>query len=257
MTPDPQPLDPAQMREHAERSVDARTRVARPVRETLADTCRILAAEGHESGLAGQISARAGAPGRFLTLAFGWGFDEATAQRMVEIDDDLACTDGSGAIANPATRFHLWVYRHRPDVQAIVHTHPPHASALSMIGVPLKVSHMDATPFADNCAYLAHWPGLPVADDEGRIISAALGDKQTILLAHHGFLATGESVEQACFLAVFFERAARLQLLAQSAGTIGEIDPALALHARSFLLKPSIVGATFDYWARRLGRTAV
>ena len=73
MTPDPQPLDPAQMREHAERSVDARTRVARPVRETLADTCRILAAEGHESGLAGQISARAGAPGRFLTLAFEIG----------------------------------------------------------------------------------------------------------------------------------------------------------------------------------------
>ena len=175
---------------------------------------------------------------------------------MVEIDDDLACTDGSGAIANPATRFHLWVYRNRPDVQAIVHTHPPHASALSMIGVPLKVSHMDATPFADNCAYLPTWPGLPVADDEGRIISAALGDKQTILLAHHGFLAAGESVEQACFLAVFFERSARLQLLAQAAGTIGEIDRALALHARSFLLKPSIVGATFDYWARRLERSA-
>jgi L-fuculose-phosphate aldolase len=243
--------DSVYYRDRAEREVDATLAVPDlSVPEALAQACRILAAEGHESGLAGQITARAEEPGQFWTLRFGHGFDEATPELMVRVDDDLQPISAD-AMANPATRFHLWIYRTRPNVRAIVHTHPPHASALSMTGQPLKVAHMDATPFAENCAFLPKWPGLPVADDEGRIISEALGKNQSILLAHHGLLTAGDSVEQACFLAVFFERAARLQLLAQAARTIREIDPKLAREAGSFLLKPSIVRATFAYWARR------
>jgi len=46
-------------------------------------------------------------------------------------------------------------------------------------------------------AHLPDWPGVPVADDEGRIISGALGGAKTILLANHGLLAAGASVEEA------------------------------------------------------------
>ena len=42
-------------------------------------------------------------------------------------------------------------------------------------------------------AHLPDWPGVPVADDEGRIISGALGSAKTILLANHGLLAAGSS----------------------------------------------------------------
>jgi L-fuculose-phosphate aldolase len=99
-------------------------------------------------------------------------------------------------------------------------------------------------------AHLAEWPGVPVAEDEGRIISAALGEAKTILLANHGLLASGASVEEAAYLAVFFERAARMQLRAMAAGGFKEVEPALAEEACRFLLQPSIVGATFRYWAR-------
>lgn len=244
----------ALFRARAERDVDAsRQAPALTVPQALAQACRILAAEGHESGLAGQVTARADVPGQYWTLPFGTGLDEADPDRMVLVDDDLNPVDPSRGVANPATRFHLWVYRTRPDVRAIIHTHPPSASALAMIGEPLKVSHMDATMFADNCAYLPKWPGLPVADDEGRIISEALGDKQCILLAHHGLLTAGTRVQEACFLAVYMERVARLQLAAQAAGTIREIDPTLAREAGSFLRKGSIIDLTFAYWARRVG----
>ena len=104
------------------------------------------------------------------------------------------------------------------------------------------------------CAHLPEWPGVPVADDEGRIISAALGEEKCILLANHGLLAAGASVEEATYLAVFFERAARMQLRAMAAGGIQEVKPELAREARDFLLQPSIVRGTFAYWARRLGR---
>ena len=218
-------------------------------REALATACRILAAEGHESGLAGQVTARGDKPGTWWTLEFGYGFDEATPGRMVLVDEDLRPL--SGGRPNPGVRFHVWIYRKRPDVQAIVHTHAPHASALAATGKPLRTIHMDSA-MLHGSAHLAEWPGVPVADDEGRIISAALGDAKTILLANHGLLTTGTCVEEAAYLAVFFERAARMQLRAMAAGGYREVKPELAEEARDFLLQPSIVKGTFAYWARTL-----
>lgn len=216
--------------------------------ELLALACRILAAEGHESGLAGQVTARAEKPDTWWTLEFGYGFDEASAGRMVLVDEDLKPL--SGGRPNPGVRFHVWIYRKRPDVQAIIHTHAPYASALAATGQPLKTIHMDSA-MLHGTAHLPDWPGVPVADDEGRIISGALGEAKTILLANHGLLATGTSVEEAAYLAVFFERAARMQLRAMSAGGFKEVKRELAEEARDFLLQPSIVRGTFAYWSRR------
>jgi len=221
-----------------------------PAREALAGACRILAREGHESGLAGQVTARAERPGTWWTLQFGYGFEEASAERMVLVDEDLQPLGGGRP--NPGVRFHIWIYRQRPDVNAIVHTHAPHASALAATGQPLRTIHMDSA-MLHGCAHLADWPGVPVADDEGRIISGALGSEKCILLANHGLLSAGTSVEEATYLAVFFERAARMQLRAMAAGGYREVRPELAEEARAFLLQPSIVGATFAYWLRRAG----
>ena len=218
--------------------------------ELLAACCRILARENHESGLAGQVTARADKPGTWWTLEFGYGFDEATTGRMVLVDDDLKPL--SGGRPNPGVRFHIWIYSKRPDVQAIVHTHAPHASALAATGKPLKTIHMDSA-MLHGTAHLPEWPGVPVADDVGRIISGALGKAKTILLANHGLLAAGASVEEATYLAVFFERAARMQLMAMAAGGFQEVKPELAEEARDFLLQPSIVRGTFAYWSRRCG----
>lgn len=218
--------------------------------EALAAACRILAREGHESGLAGQVTARGDDPGTWWTLQFGYGFEEATAERMVLVDEDLKPLRGGRA--NPGVRFHVWVYRERPDVRAIVHTHPPHASALAATGGPLKIAHMDSSMLYGT-AHLPEWPGVPVADDEGRIISGALGEAKTLLLANHGLLAAGSSIEEATYLAVFMERACRMQLLAASAGGVKEVKPELAREARDFLLQPSIVRGTFAYWSRRAG----
>jgi L-fuculose-phosphate aldolase len=221
--------------------------------EALAAACRILAKEGHESGLAGQLTARGPRPGTWWTLQFGYGFEEATAKRMVLVDEDLKPLRGGRP--NPGVRFHVWIYRKRPDVQAIIHTHAPFASALSCTSSSLKTIHMD-TAMLHGTAHLPEWPGVPVADDEGRIISGALGEAKTILLANHGLLAAGASVEEATYLAVFFERAARMQIRAMAAGGFKEVKPQLAAEARKFLLQPSIVRGTFAYWARTSGAPA-
>ena len=222
-------------------------------RQKVALACRILADEGHESALAGQITVRAEKPGTYWMLSFGLGFDEAQAANIVLCDDDLNLLEGDGMV-NPSNRFHLWIYRHRPNVNAIVHTHPPYCSALSITGEPLEASHMDTSMFYDDCAYLPHWPGPPIGDEEGEIIHNALGDNRSILLAHHGQLCACTTIEEAAVLSIFIERAARMQLLARALGPIKKLEPALAKEAHDYRLKPKAVGATFHYFARRVLR---
>lgn len=220
-------------------------------RQKLALACRILASDGHGSGLAGQLTARGPRPNTYYMLRFGLGLEEVTASNLLLVDDDLAVLEGDG-MPNPSNRFHLWIYRAKPNVRAIVHTHPPHVSALSMIGVPLAVAHMDTTLFHEDCAWLPTWPGTPIGDDEGRIISEAIGDKRAILLAHHGQLAACSTIDEATILGVFIERAAKLQLMAMAAGTIQPIQPELAQEAHDYRLKERAIAATFYYYARRM-----
>ncbi|MDH0747098.1 aldolase [Pseudomonas sp. GD03842] len=220
------------------------------LRQKLALTCRILFENGHDAGLAGQITARGSIPGTFYTQALGLGFDEVTASNLLLVNEDLDVVEGHG-MPNPANRFHTWVYRARPDAQCIIHTHPTHVAALSMLEVPLEVSHMDLTPLYEDCAFLKDWPGVPVGNEEGEIISGALGDKRTILLSHHGQLSTGVSVEEACVLSILMERAAKLQLLAMAAGQIRPIPPHLGREAHDWVSRPTRHSATFDYYVRR------
>jgi L-fuculose-phosphate aldolase len=222
-------------------------------REKLALTCRILFDGGHDSGLAGQITSRAETEDTFYTQPFGYGFDEITPSNLLLVDHDLKTIDGAG-IPNPANRFHTWVYRARPDVSCIIHTHPFHVSALSMLEIPLEVSHMDMCPLYDDCAFLEQWPGVPVGNEEGEIISKALGTKRAILLSHHGMLVAGKTVEEACVLALLMERAARLQLAAMQAGTIKPIPQPLAAEAHQWTSTPKRNAVAFGYYARRAMR---
>jgi L-fuculose-phosphate aldolase len=246
-------LGKSELMDTAERAMRTRIRAADWTdRQKIALTCRSLSDAGHDSGLAGQISVRQ-AHSTFLTQRLGLGFDEITDANLLLVDEDLEVLEGDG-MANPANRFHSWIYRARPDVECIVHTHPLHASALSMLEVPLEVSHMDTAPLYGDCAFLPEWPGVPVGNEEGEIISAALGDKRAILLAHHGQLVVGASIEEACTLAHIIERAAQLQLLAMAAGEIAPLPPVLAEEAHDWTLLPKRVEANFGYYARRVLR---
>lgn len=221
--------------------------------EKVALTCRILFARGHDSGLAGQITTRTGTPGHYMTQRLGLGFDEITCQNLLVVDEDLSVISGDG-MANPANRFHSWIYRARADVNCIVHTHPLHVSALSMLERPLRVSHMDSCMLYDEVSFLPRWPGVPVGNEEGELISSVLAHRRAALLAHHGLVVAARSVEEACVLAVQIERAAQIQLLAEAAGEIRELNPVLAKEAHDWILQPSRSCATFGYFARRVLR---
>ena len=218
--------------------------------QKLALTCRILFDNGHDSGLAGQITARAEKPGTYLTQRLGLGFDEVCAGNLLLVNGDLEVLEGDG-MANPANRFHSWLYQERPDVQCIIHTHAVHTAALSMLEVPLEISHMDNCVLYDDVAFLKKWPGIPVGNEEGEIIANAIGQKRALFLAHHGLLVACGSIEEACMLSIAFERAARMHLLALAAGEIKPIDPTLGCEAHDWILRSQRSAVGFAYYARR------
>lgn len=221
------------------------------VEEKIVLAGRILHAQGHDSGLAGQITARIDGTPDFLTQQMGRGLDEIEISNLLRVDPELQVISGRG-MPNPANRFHAWIYRERPDVRCIIHTHAVHASALSMLGRPLQVAHMDSCALHGDVGYLPTWPGVPVSDNEGELICAALGAKRAVLLAQHGLLVACRTVEEACVLAIQFEHAARLQLLAMATGEIQALDPVLAQEAHDWLLQENRVQATFHYHARKI-----
>ncbi|MGS0535439.1 aldolase [Pseudoalteromonas sp. SaAl2] len=223
-------------------------------REKLALTCRILFDKGHDSGLAGQITSRTDAKNTFLTQQFGLGFDEVSANNLIEVDQDLEPLNGEG-MANPANRFHTWIYNEHPQVNCIIHTHPTHIAALSMLEVPLTISQMDTCGLYNDCSFVANWPGVPVGNEEGMLISQALGNNRAVFLAHHGQLVIGKTIEEACNLAILIERAAKLQLLAMAAGEIKPLPHDLAQEAHDWVSTDKRNKINFAYYARQALKT--
>lgn len=218
----------------------------------IAFSCRKLASEEHSQTLAGHVTVRAEDKTFWVNQLMG-GFGNTTQSSVIRVNEDLKVVEGNG-IANPGMSFHLWVYKARPDINSIVHTHPPFASALAMTGKELAVAHMDVAMFYKDCSYLSEWPGVPLADEEGQIISEALGNRHSLLLASHGILTTGRNIETATVLAIQFERACRLQLLAESVGTIKPIEDHHAQKAHDFQLGDAVVKGNFNSWACQILR---
>src|ERR1051326_4597493 len=221
--------------------------------EKITLACRILAADGHDTIVPGLITVRTANPDTFLTLPMGLGLDEVTPDRVLTVDKNLNVLRGDGKPPK-AVGFLIRMHQLRPDVHCGVHTHAAYTAALSMVGEPLAVAHMDATMFYGDCAYLTEWPGNPVTELEGQHISRALGTKRAILLSNHGLATVGMSIEEATWMAVCFERAARMQIRARAIGPLSMIDSEFAKDAHDYMTDPSMVATQFRRFARRVLR---
>ena len=92
---------------------------------------------------------------------------------------------------------------------------------------------------------------MPVGNEEGALISMALGDNRAVFLAHHGQLVTGKNIEEACNLAILIERAAKLQLLAMAGGKVQPLPHNLAQEAHDWVSTDKRNKLNFAYYARQ------
>jgi L-fuculose-phosphate aldolase len=221
------------------------TAVAQSLREQVAWACRILAAAGYADLTLGHVSAR-GPEGEICIKRKGVALDEVEPEDVVALDDPEA-------VLHLETVLHTGVYRARPDVGAVVHGHPPYATALGATTSELEVLTHDGLLFAEGVSRFGD-PDLIVDDDQGDRVAAALGRKRAVLMENHGVLVVGADVKWAVLSAVTLERAARLQTIASSLGDLRPIGKELALELMPVKYREEFVEEYWAAWQRSVMR---
>ncbi len=148
------------------------------------------------------------------------GFDEITPANILTFDLEGVLVAGT---ARPhSERFiHSEIFRARPDVNVVIHTHPTHTVALSATGQPMRPSSQGGAMFTGALPVYTETMDLIRTQAMGRSLAACLGSHHAVLMRSHGVTMTGPSLEQAVVLCVMLEEAARVQLLATAAGGDG------------------------------------
>lgn len=185
------------------------------VRKKVIETARKMLKYGLTTGTWGNISIR---NNEILVAITPSGVDYETM-----IPEDVVIVDLTGKVIDgnlkpsSETPMHLAVYRERPDVQAIVHTHSPYASAFAVLGkeIPVVLAEMafvvggsvQVTPYCR--------PGSP---DLGKETVRCLRDRAGVLLGNHGVVAIGRNVDEALTAAMVIEDGARIYQMAAVMG---------------------------------------
>jgi L-fuculose-phosphate aldolase len=215
------------------------------VREQVAAACRILALEGYADLTLGHVSAR-GPDGSIWIKRKGVALDEVEPDDVVEVDT-------ADAELHLETVLHTAVYAVQPDVGAVVHGHPPYATALAATSAELELLTHDAVLFADGLGrYDA--PDLIVDETQGAAVAAALGSHRAVLLANHGVLVAGKDVPWAVLTALTLERAAKLQSIASTLGPLQPIPPAVAEELHPIKYQDKFVSEYWRAWLRGLAQ---
>jgi len=202
------------------------------LRATLIETARAMNVAGINVNKAGNVSVRCrrGSREGLLITPTGMPYESLTDSDLVF----LRLADGmpSGTrTCSSEWRFHFDALRTRPEFNAVVHTHSPHATALSCHGHGIPAFHyMVAVAGGTDirCAPYATFGTQELSDHA----MAALDGRRACLLAHHGVVACGTSLAAALRLAIEVENLARIYLAARTLGeppTLGASEMARVL----------------------------
>lgn len=145
--------------------------------------------------------------------------DEPVDDWLVYYDFSLKKLWGVGAIPNEAT-IYTEIFKARPDVNAIVHSHAPMCIALSLADKPITVIHLQSGRFRSEVPIYPR-PILILDEAEGADLARALGQAPAVVIKGHGIVTVGASIDEACINALYLERTAKIQAIAHALGFSG------------------------------------
>jgi len=184
-------------------------------REALVAACRRLIAEGLTTGTSGNVSVREG-PGMLISPS------ATPAEAMSAASVAAMALDGGEAWDGPLRpssewRFHRDILRDRPEIGAVVHAHPRAATALAMLRRPIPPCHYMVLAFGGRDVRVAGYAtfGMQALSDA---VLAALEGRTACLMANHGAIALGETLERAMWRMGELEALAAQYLAALAVG---------------------------------------
>jgi L-fuculose-phosphate aldolase len=187
-------------------------------RKSMVEACRAMNATGINQGAAGNVSLRFG--DSMLITPSGVDYETLAPDMIVVMAlaaEEPARNEETGLRASSEWRFHRDILRARSDVGAVVHTHAPYATVLSMLRRPIPASHYMIAAFGGaqvECTDYAPFGTQELSD----LTLQGLGPRLGVLLGSHGMIAVGPDLRRAMWLAGELETLAKLHYLASLAG---------------------------------------
>ncbi|WP_428647098.1 class II aldolase/adducin family protein [Roseibium sp.] len=186
------------------------------LRQAIIDACKDMNRRGINQGTSGNISARAG--GRMIITPSGIPYDKMTPDMLASLP-----IDGNGAPEGPFPpstewQFHLALLRAKPEMHAVVHAHPVHCTALAINRMEIPACHYMIALFGGDTVPLAGYE-LFGSDELAREVTGAMKERHGCLMANHGAVVVGETLEKGLWRLEELEVLARAYILSRTIGT--------------------------------------
>jgi L-fuculose-phosphate aldolase len=195
------------------------------LKQAVIDACLKLEAMGYIIGTYGNASARV--PEGLIVTPSRVNYSEITPDDMMVVSPEGDVLDGH-RVPSSETSVHRLIYNARPDVNAVLHTHSFYASALSCLHETIPVIVEEQSQVIGDAIRCTHYVPAGQHQALGEEVARTLGASNAVLLANHGVVACGRSVDDALFAAQVAERVAHMRLL-----TGGAAIPIPPEHVRS------------------------
>jgi L-fuculose-phosphate aldolase len=186
----------------------------------------------------------------------GIGLEEVSPADVLTIDLDGKRVAGEGRIHLEAA-LHTEIYRARPDVRSIVHTHPLYGTAFGTTGAELKMLNHDAVLFKDGLAYFDDTAELIINREQGASVAAALGDKRVVIMRGHGIVVTGHSIPWAVYAALTLERVIQIQAIATQLGDLRPMTDEMAERVYPDKYRDEFAETYWQYLVRKVERAGM
>src|SRR5947209_16342215 len=194
-------------------------------KQRLAAAFRLFGKFGFDEGVAGHITARDPEHlDHFWVNPLGMSFKHIRVKDLLLVNDRGEVVEGDWPLNQAAFVIHSQVHAARPDVVAAAHAHSIHGKAWSILRRPLDPLTQDACAFYGDHGLFDDYTGAVLDLEEGKRIAHALGPCKAAILANHGLLTVGSSVDEAAWWFITMERTCQAQLLAEAAGNPVPID---------------------------------
>ncbi len=187
------------------------------LRTSIVRHCSAMLQAGLTTGSGGNISVRIPESRHVCMSPTGIPYDNMRTADVAVVDTHGAVIDGD---RNPSSELpmHLAVYAARPDVNAIVHTHSPYAATFACLREPIPAVHY-LVGFAGTHVPVAPYATYGTPELAAGAVETLGTNFQAVLLANHGLLAVGPSLERAYAVAEEIELVARICFQSRAIGS--------------------------------------
>ena len=223
------------------------------LKETLAYSCNILANEGHWDHILGHVSVRIPGQDRIFMKPHSFGFEEIRPEHIITVDLDGTKVEGPYE-RHSEVFIHTEIYKARSDVNCVVHSHPPYATAFGSLRQRLRPISHEGSIFYDGLPLFDYTTALIRTPELGVEVAKSLGKSRGLLMKNHGSTVVAETIQVATLYAIFLEKAARIQLMATASGEPSWTSDEEAKVKYDQIYTPHRLGSMWDYFVRRAER---